>query len=164
MAQFLSPAWFEDVARHTPAGAGEPAVLTLEQVVTGGPSGEVRYQVVVGDGSARIARPGASAPHPDVTVTTDWDTASAVASGRLSTQAALGGGRLRIGGDLGRLAAHQGELAAADPVPAPVRAATTWADAGPPADGAQPGTAPAAGRPGAQPAAGGAGPAGTVGA
>ena len=126
MARYLSPEWFEEVARLAPAGSGGPALLTLEQVVTGGPDGDVRYQVVLDASGARIARTGGERG-ADVTFTSDWATASAIASGRLSVQAALGAGRVRVGGDLSALAAHQERLAGADPVPPAVRGATSWA-------------------------------------
>lgn len=130
MVRFLSPAWFELVAdqQAPPApergGGDAPAPLVLQQVVTGTPDGEVCYQVVVGAGRTSIA-PGRAA-EPDVTFTSDWPTATAIAQGALSTQAALLDGRIRISGTMAPLAARAGELAALDPVPAPVRAATTY--------------------------------------
>jgi hypothetical protein len=127
MARYLSAAWFEEVARQQPAGEPAEPVLTLAQVVTGAPGvpgGEVRYRVVVGrDGAVLRAGDG---PGADVTFTADWATAKAVADGSLSMQAALGAGRVRVGGDLGLLATHQALLSGLDPVPEPVRAATTW--------------------------------------
>lgn len=125
MARYLSPAWFDEVARHQ--AATSPAErFVLEQVVTGSPDGEVRYRVVVGDRAARLVRDGG--PDPDVTFTTDYPTAAAVARGALSMQAALAAGRVRVRGDLGRLAdlVAAGALNGVDPVPAAVREGTTW--------------------------------------
>jgi alkyl sulfatase BDS1-like metallo-beta-lactamase superfamily hydrolase len=128
MARFLSAAWFQQVQREQPAGpAGRPA-LTLQQVVTGTPDGEVRYQVVVADGRATV-RPGSS-PTPDMTFTSDYATATAIARGRLSVQAALSAGRIRVGGDTARLAEHQPLLGNLDPLPAALRADTSWPDDG----------------------------------
>lgn len=125
MSRFLSAQWFDDLRRAQPESVGPPTI-TLQQVVTGTPDGEVRYQVLVSDGGARIER-GSVAP-PDMTFTSDYATASAVASGRLSVQAALSAGKIRVGGDTARMAANQPLLAGMDPVPEVVRAATTWDD------------------------------------
>ena len=136
MARFLSAEWFADVARSAPAEAGgsastgaEPS-LVLEQVVHDTPEGEVRYRVVLNEGSARIEPAtapanGADLP-PDLTILSDWATASALAQGRLSAQAALMAGRLRIRGSLARLSNWSAGLAGVDPVPPDVRQRTTY--------------------------------------
>ena len=126
MARYLSPEWFADVAAHSPAPVPGGAAVVIGQVVTGAPEGEVRYRVVVADGAATLV--AGDEPPADVTFTSDYATAAAVASGELSMQAALGAGRVRVGGDLARLAAavSAGELPQVDPVPAAVRASTTW--------------------------------------
>jgi putative sterol carrier protein len=121
MARYLSEAWFEEVAAATPTGADG---LTLQQVVTGTPDGEVRYHVSVSDGSGRIHAGQAEAP--DATFTEDYATAAAVARGQLSVHAALLEGRIRVAGNMAVLSARQDELAGIDPVPAAVRAATTF--------------------------------------
>ena len=154
MARFLSPEWFEDVRRHagTPdaehapgggkrnGGAGAPAggespALVLEQVVTGTPYGEVRYLVVVEEGTAHIASTGGAGgtggvgdatPGADLTVTSAWETAVAIARGDLSAQVALMEGQLRIRGNLARLPDVSARLARNDPVPEEVRRATTY--------------------------------------
>jgi hypothetical protein len=136
MARFLSAEWFAEIARSTPArargtaetGAGPP--LVLEQVVSDTPEGEVRYRVVLNDGRARIEPAaahvnGTSSP-PDLTIVSDWATASALAQGSLSAQAALMAGRLRIRGSLARLSNWGAGLAGVDPVPPDVRQRTTY--------------------------------------
>jgi hypothetical protein len=129
MARFLSPEWFEEVQRATPAGDGQPDgadPLVLQQVVTGTPHGEVRYTVIVaGSRVARVETEPAGA-EPDLTITVDWATACAVAQGRISTQQALMEGRLRIRGNLSLLAGHLAQLGGVDPVPAAVRRTTTY--------------------------------------
>ncbi len=121
MARYLSEAWFDEVATATPTGADG---LILQQVVTGAPDGEVRYHVGVSAGTAWV-RPGQAAA-PDATFTEDYATASAVARGELSVQAALLEGRIRVAGNMAVLSARQDELADIDPIPAAVRAATTF--------------------------------------
>ena len=142
MARFLSAEWFAEVARHPAPAPAEPDAgtkagtaageLVLEQVVRNTPDGEVRYRVVVRDGSARLQPPAAATtgngagPAPDLTIACDWPTAVAMARGRLSTQAALMEGRLRVHGNLARLAGRAGGLAGLDPVPDDVRRQTTY--------------------------------------
>ena len=103
-----------------------PDRLVLEQVVTGSPDGNVRYFVVVENGQARIAEPGFARQTADLTITTDWNTATAMAKGDLATQAALMQGRLRVRGNMAKLAGRAGDLAGLDPVPEAVRKATTY--------------------------------------
>lgn len=141
----------DDEARHA-ALAG--VALTVEQVVVpstdmpsadGGPSTDVpsadggpstgmpsadggepvRWHVTIADGRAALV-PGA-ADHPDLRFTTDYATAAAIAAGTLSAQRAFVEGRLRVGGDLALLIAHQRAIAAVDDVLAPVRDQTTYA-------------------------------------
>jgi hypothetical protein len=49
-----------------------------------------------------------------------------MAQGRMSSQAALVAGRLRVKGNLTRLSGRSGDLVGLDPVPEPVRKATTY--------------------------------------
>ena|ERR1700728_3589694 len=143
MARFLSPEWFAEVARlgspppaATPDGGTdrmlEQTDLVLEQVVRDTPDGEVRYRVVVTGGLAHIEGPAAAvstngAPAgPDLTITCDWATATAMAQGALSTHAALLAGRLRVKGNMARLSGPGAPLVGLDPVPAQVRRQTTY--------------------------------------
>jgi hypothetical protein len=133
MVKYLSAAWFDQLRDHAdPVGApapgltdtGEDRTLVLRQIVTGGPDGDVRYDVVIKGGRSTVARSGSA--HADLTFTSDYATASAIGSGRLSTQAALSAGRLRVRGDVTVLAARAGDVGTLDPVPAELRAATEY--------------------------------------
>ena len=131
MARFLSPAWFDDVrtdTEGTASGSDAPSDdrLVLRQVVRGTPDGDVVYHVTVEPGRARILPPGQDAGSPDLTITTDWDTAAAIAQGKVAAQAALIEGRLRVKGNLAAIASHAGGLPGLDPVPATVRDRTTY--------------------------------------
>jgi hypothetical protein len=106
VARFLSPEWFAEVATPDP----EPVLLTIRQVVTGGPDGEVRYAVRVGHDGRSIA-PGEPAD-ADVTFTESWETAEAIARGDLAPQRAFADGRLRVEGDVRLLPAVLGRLSA----------------------------------------------------
>jgi predicted lipid carrier protein YhbT len=126
--RYLSPEWMDAagaaLARDERLATALRGVrLTVEQVVED-PAGTVRWHVVVDDGRARLV-PGPAAA-PDLRFTTDRATAAGIASGRLSAQRAFVEGRLRVGGDLSTLLAHQRAVAAVDDALAEVRAATTF--------------------------------------
>jgi putative sterol carrier protein len=119
----LSDEWFDEVAAAAPPAPAAP-LLVLQQVVTGGPDGDVGYHVTIGEGRAVLARGPADAP--DATFTEDYRTAVAVARGELTTQAALLAGQIVVGGNMAILSARQEDLAGIEPIPAAVRAATTF--------------------------------------
>ena len=132
MPAYLSDAWIAalDEAARAHEGLSEATAgthLVLEQVVTlaagdadtgsaeGGvrrsdaaDAGEVRWHVVVDDGSVRFA-PG-PALDPTVRFTTDADTARAITDGELSATEAFMAGRLRVGGDTTALVRHHALL------------------------------------------------------
>lgn len=129
MAAYLSPAWFDDVNATARADASlhtttAGANVVLQQVVTGGPAGEVRYWVRVDDGVVE-AGPG-DATKPDAVVTQSYDTAAAVSRGELTVEDAILGGRARLRGDIGRLVHHQGALLGVAAALGPVRDRTTY--------------------------------------
>ncbi len=115
--RYLSDSWFRAVneaARSSTAlqqvTAG--AHLTLQQVVTGGPEGDVSYWLLIDDGTVE-AVPGEGPQGervPDVTVTQSYETAAAVNRGELSTQDAFLDGRIRLRGDIPVLVRHQNVL------------------------------------------------------
>jgi hypothetical protein len=122
MARFLSDEWFAAAAQP----AVDPVELAIERVVSGGPDGEVRYMVEIGPDAARVVAVGRSGHDPDLTISSDWDTAVAIAQGRLSTQKALMDGQLRVRGNLSRLSPGATEARSLDPLPANLRENTTY--------------------------------------
>jgi len=129
MARFLSPDWFEQVVRDQPAEEPEASAddrFVICHVVRDAPGGEVRYHVVVEDGEALIIPPQRDPGPADLTITSSWDTAAAIARGELAAQTALVEGKLRIKGNLTGVASHAASLAGLDPVPADVRRNTTY--------------------------------------
>jgi hypothetical protein len=113
VAAYLSPAWFDEVndaartsdeLRSVTAGAR----VVIQQVVVGGPEGEVRYWMRLDDGTV-MAAPG-DAEQPDATVTQSYDTAVAVNRGELEVETALLDGRIRLTGDVGALLQNQSAL------------------------------------------------------
>ena len=129
MARYLSDEWFRQLGASVPDDqldqqSPDHRDIVLQHVVTGTPEGEVCYHLRVTAGSATVVRGPANAP--DVTFSEDYATAAAVASGELSAPAALMAGRIRVRGDLATLMAHQNTFVGADPVPAAVRATTSY--------------------------------------
>lgn len=122
MERFLSAAWFDRVACAADPAAELPDAV-LQQVVTGAPEGEVRYQVIIRGGRATILK--GSPGEADMTFTSDYNTATAIASGTLSTEAALSKGRIRVSGNLSCLDGHSEALAGLDPM-ASARAETLF--------------------------------------
>jgi hypothetical protein len=95
---FLSGAWlaaFDAMLRADDRVRSDRPVV-VEQIVTGVPTGgDVHYRLVV-DGSG--ARLDPEAEPVTVRLTTDYETAAAIARGDENAQSALAAGRMRLGG------------------------------------------------------------------
>lgn len=123
--RFLSPEWLAAAADAVRAAApGGTDGLTLQQVVTGGPDGDVAYRVRIGRDTVELL-PGRG-DEADVVFIEDWDTAAAIGEGRLSPQAAFVDGRVRVSGNVALVMAAQESLATVESALAGVRAATTY--------------------------------------
>jgi hypothetical protein len=127
--RYLSPEWIDAAADALAGDAGLKQAtvdlrLTLEQVVTGGPLGTVRWHVVLDHGLVQMST--GSAPAADLRFTTSYATAAQIASGAVGAQRAFAEGRLRVGGDLSLLVSHQRTLASLDDALATVRADTEF--------------------------------------
>ena len=129
MPGFLTPEWIaalDAAAREAAVPAG--VRLTIQQIVTdgSGEGGEVRYHLVVDGGQLRV-RPG-DAAGADLTLVQSRAVAAALSRGELNAQQALEAGRLKLRGDIGRLAKEARALTAMEDVFAAVRAATAYED------------------------------------
>lgn len=105
-------------------GGAPPAPFTVRHVVQHTPDGDASYDLWVSDGQVRLHQAGAAPA--DLTFTTDYPTATAIAAGKLSTDAALAAGRLRVSGDLRALARLTTTIGGVDPLPADLRADTEF--------------------------------------
>lgn len=129
MIRYLSLEWIDALTTAVDASAEMSEVaathtIGVTQLVTDGPEGDVVYHLQVGDGQARF---GAGAAFPeDVRMEQSWDTACAVAEGRLNAQEAFITGRIRLHGDQSKLVASQPVFAALDGVFNQVRAVTEY--------------------------------------
>ena len=132
MPEYLSDAWLDalDDALQASASVAAVAPLVIEQVVREVPGhGEVRYRVWIdargGHAAPTAARDGHGTP-PDIRLSTDYGTATAIARGNENAQTALARGRLQLGGTLDVLSRHADALAALDDATAALRATTTY--------------------------------------
>ena len=124
MARFLTPEWIaalDEAAREAAVPAG--VSLTIQQIVAGD-DGDVRYHLVFEDGRMRV-HPG-EAEAADLTLVQSREVAAALSRGELNAQQALEAGRLKLRGDIGRLARQGKALTAVEDVFAAVRAATSY--------------------------------------
>ena len=109
------------------------APLLLEQVVREVPGqGEVRYRVWVDERGGHAGRMTATGSggrgdaRPDIRLTTDYATASAIAQGTENAQSALARGRLQLGGNIDVLTRRGDALAALDDATSALRATTSY--------------------------------------
>jgi putative sterol carrier protein len=129
VARFTSPEWIAELDRALMADpalrlASTGVSLVVQQTVTDGPEGDASWHVVVDDGTARVV-PG-DAPSADVTFRQTYETAAAINQGRLSAQTAFMTGRLRVGGDVELLMAHQATFDGVEDAFDAVRAGTEF--------------------------------------
>jgi putative sterol carrier protein len=122
MAKFLTQEWVDAVvpalnASDDVKGATRSVELTIQQVVTRA-DGETKYWTKINDGTVEAGL--GDAPAADVTITQDYETASAITRGELNAQAAFMQGKLKVTGNMGKLLQHQGAMQALAPVLASV--------------------------------------------
>lgn len=127
--RYLSADWIaalDDVVRTDPElrTAASEADLVIEQTVTGTEQGDTVYRLQIRDGTARVLAGGDPDAHVHLTV--DQATASAIAQGHVAAQDAFMQGRLRIGGDVTALLAHQAVFASVSDLTRSLRDRTEW--------------------------------------
>lgn len=99
MAELGSPPWVDALSRSVGGVDAGGSVITVRHRIAGGPA-----WLVVADGHAVEVRVATDDDEGDVTFTWQADDAAAVAAGTTTVLAVFGTGRLRVGGDLRRLA------------------------------------------------------------
>jgi hypothetical protein len=129
VVRYLSLEWIdaltaEVAASHELTALAAEHEIGITQVVTDGPEGDVVYHFQVADGTAAFG-PGAAFPE-HVLMRQTWETAVAVATGKLNAQDAFIGGRIAMVGDQQRLIASQPVIRALDAAFAKVREQTEY--------------------------------------
>ena len=115
--KFLSPEWAEQVTltlrEHPDMAAAIDSPLLVQFQIDDVPEGRVsRYYFGLSTGAPTLQL--GTVDDPDLTLTIDYETASALSQGTLDIQAAFFKGRLTISGNVAKLLKHQrtlGELA-----------------------------------------------------
>ena len=103
MARFLSEEWLETSRGQAADQAERPgASARIQYVVTGTPSGEVRYWWVLEDGRLAGAALGELAD-ADVTFTQAYSDAVAIQRGELDPGAAFMQGRVKVSGNMAKV-------------------------------------------------------------
>lgn len=128
MVRYLSNEWIAAVAVEIAADAAlrdaaASHTLSVTQVVTDSPFGEVVYHLSCANGVVAFA---AGRVPSDITFTQTYDTAVAIAQGRLNAAEAFINGQVRFSGDHQRVIDAQPFFALLDGVFARVRAHTTF--------------------------------------
>jgi hypothetical protein len=108
MAEIGSPAWVQALAGALEGVDATGVVIEVLHRIDGGPA-----WVVVADGRTVTARPATDDDRGAVSFTWSADDAAAVAAGEATVLGVFGTGRLRVGGDLRRLADATALFAAA---------------------------------------------------
>lgn len=122
MFAFLSQSWLDQLT--TVAGGDQvgPDAVVVQQVVTGGPQGDVAFVLEIDDGRirARLGRDDRAA----VRLTQGWDTAVRIHRGGLSPLDAFRHGLVKVGGDVRHLVDAAASLAALGPATSTLRERT----------------------------------------
>jgi hypothetical protein len=130
MERYLSPAWLDRLEepierRAETAGEVPGRPLVLRHIVIGTPDGhDSGFDIVVtGEGPSLHRR---SAVPADLTFTTDYVTASGIATGELAANEALAAGRVRVSGDTSIISELAETLSFAEVLPSSLRAETEF--------------------------------------
>ncbi|MFM7829179.1 MAG: SCP2 sterol-binding domain-containing protein [Actinomycetota bacterium] len=126
---YLSDEWITRVAEGIAANEkiktlAKQNTVSVTQVVTGTPRGEVTYHLESRDGKISFA--SGPAKVSVIAFTQDWGTAVGVATGKVNAQEAFISGKIRFKGDHERVIATQPLFLALDEVFSAVNADTNF--------------------------------------
>ena len=126
---YLSNEWINAVAEgiklnNEIAVVGRDNTISVTQIITGTPHGDVTYHLESREGKITFASGPATAS--DIAFTQDWATAVGVATGKINAQEAFISGKIRFKGDHERVIATQPLFLALDQVFSAVNANTNF--------------------------------------
>ena len=105
MAKYLSAEWMamaKEKAQTFPEKPGASA--RMQNVVTGGPDGDIRYYTIIENGKT-IEQQLGDDPQADVTMTSTYEDSVKMAQGELDANAAFMQGRVKVSGNMGKVMA-----------------------------------------------------------
>lgn len=113
MAKFLSPEWAQEVTETLNNHAGFKSAMGNAELgvafnVGGSPEGDVPYYLKSSGGNTSVAL--GTLDNADVTINTNYETASAISKGELNVQTAFMTGKLKVAGNLAKLMMHQSAI------------------------------------------------------
>ena len=100
MSRWLSDEWFDEVRVLGSGLSGSPGLTArIQQLITGGPDGDVSCFWVLEDGRPTLGAVG-TVDAPDVTVTLSWSDAATIQTGALDASVAFMQGRMKVTGSM----------------------------------------------------------------
>ena len=110
MATFLSEEHMTTGTEALNADAGFQGAMSgvdlgLQFEVTDAPTGSIDYYLTVGDGVATLAL--GTLDDADASVSSDYETAAAIAKGELNVQMAFMTGKIKVGGNMAKVMMYQ---------------------------------------------------------
>ena len=110
MATFLSEEHMTTGTEALNADAGFQGAMAgvdlgLQFEVTDAPTGPIDYYLTVGDGVATLAL--GTLDDADASVSSDYETAAAIAKGELNVQMAFMTGKIKVGGNMAKVMMYQ---------------------------------------------------------
>jgi putative sterol carrier protein len=103
MPKYLSQEWMDTakaLAQDFPETPG--ASVRMQQVVTGGPDGDVTYYTVIENGKT-IEQSLGEDPNAEVTLTNSYDDAVKIMKGELDANAAFMQGKVKVTGNMAKM-------------------------------------------------------------
>ena len=125
MLPFLSASWLDELTAAADGRDVGPDATVVQQVVTGGPDGDIAYVIELDGGRVR-ARPGRD-PRAVVTLTEAWETAVRIHRGELTAHDAIRAGLVKAGGDVRHLVGAAAALVPLEPATSALRERTSGA-------------------------------------
>ena len=110
MATFLSEEHMTTGTEALNADAGFQGAMSgvdlgLQFEVIDAPTGSIDYYLTVGDGAATLAL--GTLDDADASVSSDYETAAAIAKGELNVQMAFMSGKIKVGGNMAKVMMYQ---------------------------------------------------------
>jgi putative sterol carrier protein len=103
MPKYLSQEWMDtakELAQDFPETPG--ASVRMQQVITGGPEGDITYYTVIENGKTKEQTLGED-PDAEVTLTNSYEDAVRIMKGELDANAAFMQGKVKVTGNMAKM-------------------------------------------------------------